>query len=243
MSPASYAQFVAQTRWRGERLDDSNFQPHGFLIIAADDVGMKRLTSYLLAAAVALIAFTGSASAAVSGQTIKNLNSAFQGESNAANRYAAFAKKADAEGYAQVAKLFRAASAAEAIHRNTHQETIMKLGGKVDTFQLESVTVGTTEENLRAAIKGETYERDTMYPEFLATAKSDDSQPAIRTIQFAHTAEKEHAKLFQEALDSLGNNAPTDYYVCQVCGMTVTQLPPVKCVSCRNSRDEYKKIG
>ena len=204
---------------------------------------MKPLTSYLLAAAVALTAFAGSASAAVSGQTIKNLNSAFQGESNAANRYAIFAKKAEQDGYAQVAKLFRAASAAEAIHRETHKQTILKLGGKVETFQLESVTPGTTEDNLRAAIKGETYERDTMYPEFLATAKKDDSQPAVRTIQFAYAAEKEHARLYQEALDSLGKNAPADYYVCQVCGMTVTELPPAKCVSCRNSRDEYKKIG
>lgn len=203
---------------------------------------MKRLTSCLLAAAVALIAFAGSASAAVSGQTIKNLNSAFQGESNAANRYAIFAKQAEQEGYPQVARLFRAASAAEAIHRSTHKETILKLGGKVDTFQLENVTPGTTAENLRAAIEGETYERDQMYPEFLATAKTDDSQPAIRTIQFALAAEKEHARLYQEALDSLGSNMPTDYYVCQVCGMTVTQLPAAKCVSCRNSRDEYKKV-
>jgi len=204
---------------------------------------MKTHTSHILAVAIALTAFAGSAFAAVSDQTIKNLNTAFQGESNAANRYAIFAKKADQEGYPQVAKLFRAASAAEAIHRKTHEQAIQKLGGKVATFQLENVTPGTTEENLRAAIKGETYERDTMYPEFLANAKKDDARPAIRSIQFANAAEKEHAQLFQDALYNLGNNAPADYYVCQVCGMTLTQLPPDKCPSCRNSRDEYKKIS
>ena len=197
----------------------------------------------MLAAAIALAVFPGSVSATVSEQTLKNLNTAFQGESNAANRYATFAKKADEEGFAQVAKLFRAASAAEAIHRDTHKEAILKLGGTVATFQLDPVTPGATADNLRAAIKGETHERDTMYPEFLALAKADDAEAAIRTLQFALAAEKEHAKLYQQALDTIGKNAPADYYVCQVCGMTLTELPAKKCPSCRKSRDEYKKIA
>lgn len=204
---------------------------------------MKTLTSHIMAVAFALTLFAGSAFAAVSNQIINNLNTAFQGESNAAHRYAIFAQRADEEGYPQVAKLFRAASAAEAIHRKAHEEAIQNLGGKVVTFQLENVTPGTTEQNLRAAIKGETYERDTMYPEFLANAKQAGARPAIRSIQFANSAEKEHAQLFQDALDHLGNNAPADYYVCQVCGMTLTQLPADKCPVCRNSRDEYKKIS
>ena len=82
-----------------------------------------------------------------------------------------------------------------------------------------------------------------MYPEFLAVAKADDARAAIRTLEFAVAAEKEHAKLYQEALDNLGKNAPKDYYVCQVCGMTLTELPAKKCPSCRKSRDEYKKIS
>lgn len=185
----------------------------------------------------------GSASAKVSEQTLKNLNTAFQGESNAANRYAAFAKKADEEGNAQVAKLFRAAAAAEAIHRDCHKETILKLEGTPATFQLDPVTPETTAANLKAAIAGETHERDKMYPEFIATAKADDSQPAIRTLQFALVAEKEHAKLYQQALDTLGKNAAADYYVCKTCGMTLTALPPKRCPSCRKSPDEYKKIA
>lgn len=180
--------------------------------------------------------------AAVSEQTLRNLNTAFQGESNAANRYAIFAQKADEEGFAQVAKLFRAASAAEAIHRDAHKATLLKLGGKPASFELDQVTSKATADNLRAAIEGETHERDAMYPDFIARAKADDSRPAIRTLQFALAAEKEHAKLYQEALDLLGKNAPADYYVCQVCGMTLTQLPEKKCPSCREGRDEYKKI-
>ncbi len=204
---------------------------------------MKTILSHILAATIALAVLPGGASAAVSEQTIKNLNTAFQGESNASNRYAQFAKKADEEGFSQVAKLFRAASAAEAIHRDTHKAAILNLGGTVATFQLDPVTPGATADNLKAAIKGETYERDSMYPEFLAVAKADDAQSAIRTLQFAVTAEKEHAKLYQQALETLGKNAPADYFVCQICGMTLTELPAKKCPSCHKSRDEYKKIS
>lgn len=198
--------------------------------------------SIVVSAAVALVALSGVASAKVSEQTLKNLNAAYQGESNASNRYALFAKEADREGNAQVAKLFRAASAAEAIHRETHEKAILSLGGKVDNFQLEEVIPATTAENLQAAIKGETYERDMMYPEFLATAKADDATAAIRTFTFAATAEKEHAKLYQQALDQLGSNPSADYFVCQVCGMTLTEVPAKRCPSCRAAREEYQQI-
>ncbi len=196
----------------------------------------------VIAIGLTALTVTKSIAAQASDQTIKNLNTAFQGESNAANRYAEFAKKADDEGYAQVAKLFRAASAAEAIHRETHKATILELNGVPATFQLEQVTPASTEENLKAAIKGETYERDIMYPEFLALAKADDARAAIRTLEFALAAEKEHTKLYSEALGTLGKNAPDNYYVCSVCGMTLTEMPLKKCPSCRKSKDEYKQI-
>lgn len=202
---------------------------------------MKQSILYAVALASALLPV--SAASSVPQQTIKNLNTAFQGESNASNRYAAFAQKAESEGFAQVAKLFRATSASEAIHRDTHKAAILKLGGTVDSFKLDEVVPGTTAENLKAAIKGESYERDTMYPEFLAAAKADDAKPAIRAFQFAAAAEKEHAKLYQEALDQLGKNPPQEYYVCQVCGMTLTSLPAKKCPVCHNGIDEFKKIN
>ncbi len=203
---------------------------HGFCI-------MKILCFLALAVLPAFGASTASP------QTIKNLNAAFQGESNASNRYAAFAKKADSEGLPQVAKLFRAASAAEAIHRDTHKAAMIELGGAVESFKLDDVTPGTTAENLKAAIKGETHERDVMYPEFLAAAKADDAKAAIRTFQFALAVEKQHAELYQNALDHLGKNAPEDYFVCKICGSTLTELPAKKCPVCRNGRDEYKKIN
>ena len=202
---------------------------------------MKTIT-IALAAALALLALP-TAHAEVSALTIKNLNAAFQGESNASNRYAIFAEKADSEGYPEVAKLFRATSASEAIHRDNHKKAILNLGGKIEAFELEAVAPGSTADNLKAAIKGETYEQETMYPEFMAAAEKDDARPAMRTLKFAMETEKEHAKLYRAALENPGKKVPAEYYVCQVCGMTLTELPAKKCPVCRKSRDEYKKIS
>lgn len=178
-----------------------------------------------------------------SDQTIQNLNAAYRGESNAHQRYTQFAEKADKEGYIQVAKRFRATARAEEIHRESHRKTIGKLGGKVEAFTLDKVTVASTQDNLKAAIKGEIYERDTMYPAFLATAKADGSRKAAKTRQFALEVETEHAKLYTEALATLGKNAKADYYVCPVCGDTVTALPDKECPICGHDLTEYEKVS
>lgn len=200
---------------------------------------MKKTLILLIGAAIAAVT---TAQAAVSQQTLDNLNTAFQGESNAAHRYEAFAKKANTEGYAYVARLFRGAAKAEAIHRDTHKKAILDLAGKIKDFKLDEVKPGTTAENLQAAIKGESYERDTMYPEFMAQAKADGAKPAIRTLLYALKAEAEHAKLYQDALDNLGKNADLPLYVCKVCGYTVTELPAKNCPSCREPVSNYEHI-
>lgn len=176
-------------------------------------------------------------------ETIRNLNTAYAGESNANHRYALFAEQADKEGLPQVAKLFRAASRSEHIHRDAHKAAIEKLGGKVEQVRLEEVKVGTTRENLEVAIQGESHERDTMYPGFLEKARADKAEAAIRTFTFALAAEKEHARLYQDALDNIGHNTPADYYVCTVCGNTLTALPDKKCPVCRNKTDKFVKIS
>jgi len=201
---------------------------------------MKKLFILMIGAALAVVT---TAQANVSQQTLDNLNTAFQGESNASHRYDAFAKKADSEGQVYVARLFRAAARAEAIHRDTHKKAILELGGKIKDFKLEEVKPGTTAENLQAAIKGESYERDTMYPEFMTQAKQDGAKPAIRTLLYAQKAEAEHAKLYQAALDNLGKNADLPLYVCKVCGYTVTKLPDKNCPSCREPMSNYERVN
>lgn len=201
---------------------------------------MKTLLSTLLAAAV--VAALPSLQAKVSQQTLDNLNAAFQGESNAAHRYTEFAAKAQAEGYSQAARLFRAAARAESVHLDNHRQAILALGGKVADFQLEAVTVGTTAENLQAAIKGESYERDNMYPGFLKTAREDKAKQAIRTLTFAQKAEAEHARLYQQVLDNLGKNTDAPLYVCKICGYTTAEVPRSRCANCRESARNYEEV-
>ncbi len=203
---------------------------------------MTRTLSILVGATLAALVIP--AQAKVSQQTLDNLNTAFQGESNAAHRYEAFAKQADTEGRGQAARLFRAAARAESIHKENHKQAILALGGKIKDFKLDELKVGTTPENLQAAIKGETYERDTMYPDFLKQAKADGAQEATRTLLYAEKAEAEHARLYQEAFDNLAQkqqDAPI--YVCKVCGFTTTKLPERNCPSCRESVSEYERIN
>lgn len=199
---------------------------------------------FLPTVVAALAISTSALAASVSPETLKNLNTAFRGESNAHLRYQAFAAKADAENLPQVARLFRAASAAEAVHRDTLQATIKKLGGTVDAFAPDTLAPGATSENLAAAIKGESYERDTMYPGFLATAKAEDNRDAQRAFHFALSAEKKHAALYTEALAQLGRNPAVDYYVCPVCGETTAGRPSTdKCPTCRKPTKEFKQIS
>ncbi len=200
------------------------------------------MKKYIVILIGAVLAAVTPVQAKVSPQTLANLNTAFQGESNAAHRYTAFAKKAESEGNTYVARLFKAAARAEAIHRDNHKKAILELGGTVKDFQLDEVKLGSIAENLQAAIKGETYERDTMYPQFLAQAKKDGARAATRTLLYAQKAEAEHAKLYQAALDNLGKNADLPLYVCKVCGYTTTKLPNKSCPSCREPVSNYERI-
>jgi rubrerythrin len=198
-------------------------------------------------ALVALLAISARpvAAAPAAGSTLDNLQAAYDGESNASARYLSFAKKADDEGYGQVASLFRAASRAEQIHAATHASVIKKLGG-VPKADVKAAEVKTTKENLQAAIAGETYERDTMYPEFLAKARKDANKDALETFNFAKAAEAEHAKMYSDALarlDSLRGSKATTYYVCTVCGFTTPNLDFQKCSVCFNPKDKYTPVG
>ncbi|MGE0482084.1 MAG: rubrerythrin family protein [Phycisphaerae bacterium] len=176
--------------------------------------------------------------------TLENLLAAYEGESNAHARYVEFAKKADQEGFGQVASLFRAAARAEQIHAGTHAEAIKKLRG-TPKANIEKPEVKTTRENLEAALKGESYERDTMYPEFLARAKADKNREAIETFNYALTAEREHARLYKEALDNLDawKSGKREFFVCSVCGLTTTKLDFSKCASCFSPKEKYEKVS
>lgn len=206
----------------------------------------KTLRNALVAgAALALLSGASAipARAAAAGQTLQNLQTAFNGESNAHARYVAFARKADAEGYAGAASLFRAAANAEGIHAAAHAAVIRKLGAEPQA-DVQAPEVKSTRENLTAAIEGESYERDTMYPGFIKQARAEGNKDALQSFNYAKTAEAEHAKLYTEARDSLDNwKTARDFYVCAVCGYTTTNLSFEKCVSCFSSKDRYVKVS
>jgi rubrerythrin len=158
----------------------------------------------------------------------KNLAEAFAGESQANRKYLAFAKKADQEGFAQVARLFRAAAAAETVHAHAH---LRVLGG-----------INSTEENLKEAIGGETHEFTEMYPQMIEDAIEEGNKGAQMSFEVANAVEKIHADLYQKALDAMAGLAETDYYVCDVCGNTVEGEAPDKCPICGVDSTHFMKI-
>ncbi len=150
-------------------------------------------------------------------KTLKNLMEAFAGESQANRKYTAFAKKAEAEGKTNAAKLFRAAADAETLHALKHFEVAGKIGSTVD--------------NLKAAVEGETYEYKDMYPDFLKDAEAEGNKAAIATFNFALKAEEVHARLYQEALENIDQTEEVFYYLCPVCG-NIEKSVPEKCFIC-----------
>lgn len=163
-------------------------------------------------------------------KTEQNLKDAFAGESQANRKYLAFSKKAEEEGFAQAARLFRAAAAAETIHAHNHLR--------------ELKVVASTRENLLEAINGESYEFQTMYPQMIEDAKAESHNAALRSFTFANEVEKIHARLYQKALEDLdsGRKDLFDYYVCSVCGYTAEGEPPDECPVCKAKKQAFKKV-
>ena len=158
----------------------------------------------------------------------QNLRDAFAGESQANRKYLAFAKKAERDGYSQVAKLFRAAAEAETVHAHAHLKALGEIGSTAD--------------NLKVAVAGETHEFKNMYPAMIEEAKEEGNKTAERSFTFANEVEKIHAQLYQKALNNLDSLEEADYYVCSVCGMTVENEPPDKCPVCGAKASAFFKV-
>jgi rubrerythrin len=162
--------------------------------------------------------------------TESNLKEAFAGESQANRKYLAFAKKAEQEGFNNVARLFRTAAEAETIHALGH---LNALNG-----------VQSTADNLREAIEGETFEFTKMYPPMLEQAQNDNPK-AKRMFEFALKSEAVHAQLYKLALEAIlqGKDlAETKFYLCPVCGHIEMGNPPVACPICGVKGEKYQQI-
>jgi len=159
--------------------------------------------------------------------TMDNLKSAFAGESQANQKYRAFAKKAEQDGFPNVAKLFRTAAEAERIHAEGHLKSMEGIGPTAD--------------NLQAAINGETYEFKEMYPPMLEQAKVDEHK-AKRMFGYALEAEAVHAKLYALALDAVKQGkdlTEVEFYLCPVCGNIEIGKPTEPCRICGTKPDKF----
>ena len=119
--------------------------------------------------------------------TIENAKEAFAGESQANRKYLAFSEKAAAEGFNNVATLYKAASEAEAIHA----KKLLKVLSAIES----------TQKNLETSIAGETHEFTHMYPEFVKLAEAEGKSDAVLAFTHAMKAEQVHATLYKKALD------------------------------------------
>ncbi len=161
-------------------------------------------------------------------KTEKNLMDAFAGESQANRKYLAYADRAEKDGFAQVARLFRAAAHAETIHAHAH----LRMAGKVhDTLA-----------NLQDAINGETYEFTKMYPDMIKDAEAEGNKAAHTYMGYVNAVEEVHAKLYKKALDAKGNVEPVEYYICTVCGYTHEGPHDGPCPICKAAAKAFTKV-
>lgn len=163
--------------------------------------------------------------------TSKNLQDAFAGESQANRKYLAFAKKAEADGYPQVARLFRAAAGAETVHAHAH---LRAMGG-----------IKATTDNLQAAIEGEGFEFQEMYPPYLAQAREEGNRRAAISFENALAVEEIHYNLYVEALAAVKDGKDLSVeriFVCGVCGNTVYGEAPDKCPICGARHNRFFEV-
>lgn len=163
--------------------------------------------------------------------TQDNLNSAFAGESKAHMRYLIFSECAQKEGKLNISRLFKAIAFAEQVHAANHFKALGELG--------------TASQNLGAAIDGENFEVEEMYPAYLEVAKLQDEKTAQKSMNYALQAEKIHSAMYQKAKQSIDEGKDVvleDIYICSVCGYTVEGKTPVACPVCKATKDKFKKF-
>ena len=162
--------------------------------------------------------------------TTDDLKESFAGESQANQKYRAFAKKAELEGFPNVARLFRTTAEAERIHAEGHLRALAE--------------IVSTRENLQAAIAGETFEYTTMYPPMLEQAKAEGHRAKLM-FGFAVKAEAIHAELYQRALDAVEEGKDLTemrFYLCPICGNIEFGNPPEACPICGTAKAKFVEV-
>jgi rubrerythrin len=163
--------------------------------------------------------------------TAENIGAALAGESQASQKYLAFAAVAANEGYPNVARLFRAVAYAESTHARNH---LSVLGG-----------IGDTAANLKAAWGGETFEIDEMYPAYDAVAELQGNDSARTSIRYAKKAEQDHQAIYDATLKGVEGKkdlGATAFHVCPICGHTVVGDVPDECPVCGTAAAHFEEF-
>lgn len=166
----------------------------------------------------------------MSEETEKNLAYAFAAESKASVRNESFARKAEAEGYVQIARLFRAISEAESVHARRY---LLLMRGKI----------GSTEENLASAFEHEIKANVEEYPRLIKAASDEGARSVFTAFSQSRDVEDRHAELYKKAMNDMLSERETDYYVCQVCGYVSDDEAPEKCPVCGAVQPKFKKMS
>jgi rubrerythrin len=164
-------------------------------------------------------------------RTQRNTYAAFVGEAKAYFRLLAFARKAEAEDYAQIAKLFRAVAAAEGVHAERHLR------------QLGEAVVQQTEDNLSSSFERETTVNEVYYPQFIREAEEEGERAAVLSFSQARDVEEGHARLYKQAMGAMLRDENHDYYVCRVCGYIAEREAPDRCPVCNAIRDFFELVA
>jgi rubrerythrin len=178
--------------------------------------------------------------------TASNLRSAFGGESMANMRYRIWGTKAEADGFPNVARLFRAIAYAEEVHASNHFEKMRDESGDFLVASMAGFGLTSTSENLEGAIAGEVYEYTEMYPAFQQVAKQQGENGALESFGYALAAEKAHAGLYAFAKKAVDGGKDADIgpvHICAECGYTTVKGLPARCPVCNMSRDQFKTFA
>jgi rubrerythrin len=168
-------------------------------------------------------------------ETIQILQSLYKDEVQAFHNYRAYAHMAESENHPNIAKLFMAFATSESIHARNFKTILSELGAEPQKQPELKVEVSSTKKNLNRATKVELEEIDKKYPQFVETLKSENYTAAIQFTTYAW-------EIFFGLLKKEFNESPTDYFVCQNCGSTLTEIPKAICPICGTPAAKYKKI-
>ncbi|HXJ00077.1 MAG TPA: ferritin family protein [Micropepsaceae bacterium] len=206
-----------------------------------------------VAASIVLPQFGGTALAQTTYlKTREILQRSRDGEVDAYRQYAAFTKQAKADGYPGIAYLFTALATAELIHGQNFEKILARLGVEITPLAEHQIQVGSTQQNLIKAAADEIDSVDTFYPGMLKALRPEGFQDAITMTTYAWETEKQHLDILKsiqrwtpnhfEAVAKKIENETGQYFVCQICGATMIEIPQGKCPICKFSSENLRKI-